>query len=321
MNTRKRKWAPVIAVLMMIQAVPGFSQEGQRYSIYAGTDDVLPLVQAVSYTKVPFELVDGLIFVKAEVEGQWGNFILDTGAPSLIINGENMKGGTEEWQGITDDIKPHAITVNQFSWAGIEKKGIEAIGLDISHLEEAYQRKVLGIIGYQIFSDREILVNPQTKQIIILDGKKNYLNRITQPISTIPFTIEGHLPVISAKAGSRTFRFGFDSGCTSNLLDQKVLDQLSGGAYEIVGHKQLQGFAEEPREVQVISTSAITFENLPIQNTTYLVTGLSHLEESGIHIDGFLGYPFFKGLAFSINYASNQLSIWGIHGEEAELIP
>ena len=312
----------MIAGASLLSSVCAHTQA--RYSentYYAASKEALQLPKAVNFTSVPYELVNGMILVQAEIEGQQGNFILDTGAPTLIVNGTGTGERSEEWQSVSSDFNVQAIRVNQFNWAGIEKKGIEAIALDISHLEEVYQRELLGIIGYQIFAGHEILVNANTMQIIILDDKKNCLSRIGKPITTIPFKMQDHLPVIKAKVGNQTYLFGFDSGCTANLLDQKLLDKLPEGAFNILDHKQLQCFSKEPQDVMVIGTSAIELEKLPSKATEYLVTDLSHLEESDIHIDGFLGYPFFKNLTFSINYASHQLSIWEIHNEEAEVMP
>lgn len=292
-----------------------------RYSGFAAGEEALQLTKAVNFRSVPYEVVKGMIFVKAEIEGQQGNFILDTGAPTLIINGDGTGEGSEEWQSVSSDFKAQSIRVNKFNWAGIEKRGIEAIALDISHLEEVYQRELLGIIGYQIFEGHEILVNASTMQIIILNGKKNYLSQIGKPIATLSFDMQDHLPVIRAKAGNQAYLFGFDSGCTANLLDRKLLDKLPEGAYNILANKQLHGFSEEPQDVVVIGTSAIELENLPAKATEYLVTDLSHLEGSGVHISGLLGYPFFKNLTFSINYVTHQLSIWEIHADEAVAMP
>ena len=49
-------------------------------------------VEAVS---VPFERTVGLIFVKAKINGKKENFILDTGAPSLILNSAYFEEGEE----------------------------------------------------------------------------------------------------------------------------------------------------------------------------------------------------------------------------------
>ena len=319
MSTKARKWIPWIITALLVQAQPIVPQVERYGGITAGKEDILAVVSTANYTKVPFELVDGLIFVKAELEGRQGNFILDTGAPSLIINDNNQQGKTEDWQCVTSDIQPRAITVNQFQWAGIEKRELEAITLDISHLEKTYKRKVLGVIGYQVFSDREILVNARTMQIVILDGQKNYLRRFAEPITTTGFDRQGHLPVIEARAGDKTYFFGFDSGCTANLLDEKLLDQLPEGAYRMLDQKQLLGFSGEPQDVMVISTSAFQLEYLPAKDTEYLVTSLAHLEASDIHVSGLLGYSFFKNLTFSINYATNQLNIWEIHDMDTGL--
>lgn len=283
---------------------------------YAANKEALRLTRTSNFTIVPYELVRGMILVKAEIEGQSGNFILDTGAPTLIVNGDGIGERSAEWQSVSSDFNASTIRINKFNWAGIEKKGIEAIALDISHLEEAYQRKLLGIIGYQIFAGREILVNANTMQIFIFDGKKNYLSRVSKPITTLPFTMQDHLPVISARVGGQIYQFGFDSGCTANLLDQALLDKLPEREYSVLAQRQLQGFSEEPQDVMVIGTAAIELDNLPAKGSEYLVTSLSHLKASDIHISGLLGYPFFKDLTFSINYVTRQLSIWEIHSEE-----
>ncbi|MCO6477821.1 MAG: aspartyl protease family protein [Phaeodactylibacter sp.] len=312
----------MVAGASLLLAVCAHTQA--RYSddaYFAAGEEALQLTKAGNFKSTPYEVVKGMILVKAEIEGRYGNFILDTGAPTLIVNGGGTGEQSEEWQSVSSDFNAQAIRVKKFNWAGIEKKGIEAIALDISHLEEVYQRKLLGIIGYEVFAGHEILVNANTMQIIILDGKKNYLNQVGKPVATLPFDMQSHLPVIRAKVGGQDYLFGFDSGCTANLLDQKLMGKLPEKSYDILAQKQLHGFSGEPQDVVVIGTSAIELENLPSKFTEYLVTDLSHLKESDVHISGLLGYPFFRNLTFSINYVSHQLSIWEIHADESVAMP
>lgn len=290
---------------------------------YSGRPASFPFSPKTDFTKVPFETVRGMILVQAEMEGRRGSFILDTGAPSLIVNGdnENTGGGSEEWQGVSGDFNARTVQVGQFIWAGIEKNGIEAIALDISHLEETYQRELLGVIGYQIFSDREILIDAKNMQIIILSSENNQLSRIGQPVATLSFSMQDHLPVIKTKVGATSYLFGFDSGCTANLLDEEAQAGLSGEAYQIIKHQQVQGFDQQIQSVPVLRTAAIEIEGLPSACMDFLVTDLSHLRDSNVKIDGLLGYPFFKNMTFSINYAKRRLSIWRIHSETADLVP
>lgn len=288
---------------------------------YSGGRPAFSYSPKTNFTKVPFETVRGMILVQAEIEGRRGNFILDTGAPTLIVNGENAEGGPEEWQGVSGDYSARPIRVGQFAWAGIEKSGIEAIALDISHLEEEYQRELLGVIGYQIFSDREILVDARNMQIFIFSGEDNQLSRLSQPLASYSFNMQGHLPVIKARAGAAEYLFGFDSGCTANLLDEKTMAGLPAEAVQVIRHQQVQGFGQQVQAVPVLRTAAIEVEGLPSAEMDFLVMDLSHLQESDVKIDGLLGYPFFKNLTFSINYNKRRLSIWKIHPGEAEMMP
>ncbi len=314
------KWTAVLTMLMMMWA-PAFPQVEYSGLYYPENEEVSHLIKAANFNRVSFELVKGMMLVKAEIEGRRGNFILDTGAPSLIVNGENLQGRSEQWANISGEHEAQAIRVKQFNWAGIQKNGIEAISLDISHLEETYQRELLGVIGYEVFSDREIYIDARNMQIIIFKGKDNPLSRVGAPLATLSFQMQSHLPVIETQIDGHSYFFGFDSGCSANLIEKKVLDRLPEDHYHLLAYQELQGFSQEVRHVPLIQTSSVQIENLPAVEMNFLAVDFSHLNGTELQIDGLLGYPFFKNLTFSINYAKRQLRIWKIHPGLAEEIP
>ena len=63
----------------------------------------------------PFEMVNGMAVVKATMDGVIGNFILDTGAPGLVINStENSSTSSYIATSVGGEVEIGELTVNHF---------------------------------------------------------------------------------------------------------------------------------------------------------------------------------------------------------------
>ena len=299
-----------ILVIIWIAVIPVFSQNPQEGLDYSRKIETPGSFSAYGFTMVSYEMVKGMILVQAEMEGHLGNFILDTGSPTLIINDKNITGEEEKWVNVTGEYTARPVKINQFKWAGIQKNGIDAIALDISHLEQVYQRELLGVIGYRMFSEHEILIDAINKQITIF--KTNTFSRKNKhkAIATIPFKMHGHVPVVELVIGTERCTFGLDSGCSANLIANELINKMPESKYSVLRQSGLQGFSAEPKEVPVIGLEQVYISEWPISELEFLVTDLSKLKDSGMELDGLLGYPFFENLAFSIDYNSGEINIW-----------
>ena len=263
----------------------------------------------ITNTIVPFTMIEGMMVVEAFVNEVKGNFIIDTGAPTLVLN-EVPKNNKQNGRGISEGLATDEISVRAFSWSSIQKKDLPAFKVDISHLEQVSNTEIAGIIGYDILKDISLLVNytSQTVQISPTNLKPNQ-----QPLATIPFTMQGHLPVIKVKIGKKKLRLALDTASESNILDQKFLKKIAPEQIIAIMEGEMQGVDQKIKAVNIASISGTSVKGRNLADMNYLFTDLSHLKsESNLYIDGLLGYPFFKQGQISINYQEKKLYIWDL---------
>lgn len=259
---------------------------------------------------VSFTMLEGMMVVEATVNQQLGNFIIDTGAPTLVLNERPTTEGRIEGRGISDHLITDEIKVREFNWSGISKRNIAAFKVDISHLENVSGKKIAGIIGYDILKEVELLVDYQA-QTIQLSPVYSELKKVKQPIAIIPFTMQAHLPVIKVKIGKKKLRLALDTASETNILDEGIYKKINQQLVSNNRVGEIQGVDQQVKSVQMVNIEQTDVRDLAFKNMPYLFTDLSHLKsESGLYIDGLLGYPFFKQGKMSINYTTRKIYVW-----------
>lgn len=263
-----------------------------------------------------FQIIEGMMLVQAVTNNKIGNFIIDTGSPVLVINSQSDKGFKVKAKGISNTLESREILINQFSWSGIQKKGITAYTLDISHLEAASGKKIAGIIGFDILKDYEMVIDYPNQKLELLPIKKRKKKQTGSPIATIPFDMQAHLPVIKIKIGDKKMRLALDTGSEVNVLHDGLRNKISDDLITTSFKEEIQGVDKIIKVVEAVRIQSTEIKKLPFDNMKYVFTDLSHLKtESNLYIDGILGYPLLKNGKFSINYREQKLYVWRLDGD------
>ncbi|MFT4760774.1 MAG: putative aspartyl protease [Paraglaciecola sp.] len=259
-----------------------------------------------------FELVGGMIFIEANVNGKVGNFILDTGAPGVILNhkpvkkSENLVAG-----GINGTLEIGEVAINKFEWGIINLSNFTGYALDISHLEESFDRKIAGLIGFDVLADFELLFDYEKREVQILNARRNSLHKNNQPLQKISFQKQGHLPVIKAKIGKKTYRFGVDTGAEVNLLDKSILADFNHNLATLLPNESIQGLENNTQLVSVAQVHHTEVQSNDFPDMKYLFVDFSAVNhDRAERIDGLLGFPFLERSKVSINYKKQKIYIW-----------
>ncbi|MEM6724659.1 MAG: hypothetical protein AAF598_11510 [Bacteroidota bacterium] len=114
--------------------------------------------QELSYS-VPFELVDNLIIVMANIDGQMGKFIFDTGAPELILNAQYYGQHTQQTSaGRLDLLKVSTLEFPKLSVLLFNMNAFNArSGIQLGR-----------ILGYGFLSRAKFAINYQKKCLYML---------------------------------------------------------------------------------------------------------------------------------------------------------
>lgn len=274
----------------------------------SASNDFLSLDKPISTS---FDLVRGIILVQAEMDGELSNFILDTGSPMMILNEKpqeatelqaNTLGGglTGEWR-----------KIDQFSWAGVHKFNMNALSMDISHLEYVTEKPIKGLIGYEFFGDFDLMLDFENKIVtlvppdFVVDVQKWKLNK------ELTFELEGHIPVIEAQIGDVELRLGLDTGAGTNLLDIKRKDEIAPELLAMINNASIVGLGAGSSSIVAADVLETTVAGTNYWNMRYVFSDISRLKNLKENkVDGLLGYPFFESGKFTINYNRQVISFW-----------
>ena len=161
-------------------------------------------------TRIPFKLVDHLIVVEAELLNKKGNFIIDTGSETLILNSghfPNMYAKNRKYKetsGVLEAIDySYEKQVKEFVLQNFRLENKSSDVIDLSHIEHSKKIKLLGIIGYNILKDYEIFVDMHLNQITLtkVDAFGNKLDKhvyLEKIVDSIDFKLKKHTIVLNS---------------------------------------------------------------------------------------------------------------------------
>ncbi|MGI4763334.1 MAG: aspartyl protease family protein [Janthinobacterium lividum] len=260
----------------------------------------------------PARVLNGLLLVEAEVDGRRGNFLLDTGAPALVLNKREFAApatettlaatGSTGVNGKMAGMSYHV--VQKFDWQGISFQQKEVPTLDLASLEQKLGGlPLLGLIGYNVLSQYAVTLDYRGGQV-----------RLRQPapasaLMRVPFTLSGHLPVVALTVGGQTFQVGVDCGAQANLLDQ----QYRAGLAPVLRRAttaQLSGADAAARTVTTARLPEVRLAGpLVFRRQATVFADMAHLNQNPNRapLQGLVGYPLLSQYLTTIDYVNKEL--------------
>ena len=279
---------------------------GQSKANTIGTNDMV-----FEPTRTSFDLVRGIILVKAEINGKQANFILDTGSPMMILNEKNGQSTKIQANTLGGGLSGEWKKISQFSWAGVHKFNMKALSMDISHLEYVTNTPIKGLIGYEFFGDFDLMLDFQNKIAALVPP--SYVANVEhwKLKSELDFELEGHIPVIEANIGDVNLRMGLDTGAGTNLMDITRKDEIAPELLAYINNASIVGLSSSPTSIVAADVLETTIAGTNYWNMRYVFSDISKLKNlNENNVDGLLGYPFFQSGKFTINYGRNVISFW-----------
>jgi Aspartyl protease len=267
------------------------------------------------WVDVPVKLVQGLMLVEAEVDGRQGTFVLDSGAPALMLNTEHFQSPNAQLRTITTGprgvngsiggMSYHA--VRRFEWAGIRFANKEVPMLDLAVIEQKVgATPLLGLIGYNLLSGYALTLDYKAFRIHLSRPGNGPL---ASPLLSVPFTLRGHLPVVEVAAQGRSFHLALDCGAQSNLLAD-CYEPLFADALRERTDVVLQGADGLPRTVTSGCVPDLHLAGaLVLLNQQTVFADIGHLNQrpGQIELHGIAGYPFLSQYRTTIDFAAEQV--------------
>lgn len=280
-------------------------------------DDAIPMGN-FERLEIPLKRINNLFLIEARIDSLEGNFIFDTGAPKLVLN----KTYFRNWK-LSNSSTAYGIggTTAQVFHQLIDSLIIDSLFftdldadvVNLGHIETAKGVKILGLLGANLFTDMEMVIDERNSKLILykLDkaGERIFKgDRDTLiPDIDIPIELYNEIIFLNGEAGGKKLRFCFDSGAEINVLDNtvsnKVLSHFSLTNRAVLGGSSDQNVGVLRGELDFLIVDEDTLRSMP-----FILTGLTNLETVyNTTIDGILGFPFLEKGVVIINTKKKKL--------------
>jgi hypothetical protein len=271
---------------------------------------------------IPIKRAGNLIIIEAQIDSIAGNFVLDTGAPYLVLNAtyfrDMPKFGEQEANGVNGNSAGTFRTeVKNFSLGlDLHYKRLPADVADLSAIENSKHIKILGLLGTQIFRKLAITVDHFHNVLYLhkLDSKGEIPSgeRIfNNPEMATPFKYMNDVIFLQGTINQKNLWFAFDTGAECNLLSadapKKVMSVMKGvNTSSMVGVGSSGG-----KQLVYANFNELLIGNYRFLNNRVLITSLDHLGRAyGNSMDAILGYDFFARGIFTINFVKKEFEMY-----------
>lgn len=278
--------------------------------------------------RIPINRIGNLLFMEAKIDTVVGDFILDTGAPYLVLNKtyfrERAQGRNISAAGV-DGNASQDISVCTIPLLEIGAVYYRNVGADIAplgQLESKSGRQVFGLLGMNLFSTLMMQMDVQENAIILhrLDQQGIPLEALVTPLDSIgrpedadirmPFKFCDNKVFVNVVVAGQKMNWILDTGAETNVVDawarKKVLD-----TFRVRRRTTLTGTGGQQQEVLlgVLEEMQVGNERFKLQQT--LVTSMRELSETcSVYIDGILGFSFIQRGRLFLNFKTNELTMY-----------
>src|ERR1700743_1109248 len=269
---------------------------------------------------VPIKRSGNLIIVEAQIDSLEGNFVMDTGAPYLVLNATYFRDAphVEEQQsaGINGESTGSFTTVvHNFSILELHYNRLTADVTDLSSIENGRGIKILGLLGTRLFAKFAITIDLSKNVLYIhkLDSDGNiptgelvYKN----PDLKMPLKYMSDIIFLKGAVDNEPMWFVFDSAAETNLLDySRVKKSLKN--MQIINRSKLTGVGGSTFQVLYARFDKLTLDDKDFLCNRVLIANLEKMGKAYDHnIDGMLGYDFFSRGVFTINFVKNEFEMY-----------
>ncbi len=288
-----------------------------RISVYTITSDSLSCV-------VPFNRVGNLMVIKARVDTTEGNFILDTGAPHLVLNltyfrDYPMTSGHDEEQtsiaGRGGGISKTSVGELTFGTMNFVK--LDADVTNLGNIENAKGIKVLGLLGLALFQRCEMIIDFE-KSLIYLHriGKKEsstYKHQMLNDTShyrIFPIEVSNNRMTTTTEVAGKKLKLVIDCAAESNILDSRLPDKILE-TITITRRVKLTGPGDKKVDALYGSLTSMKMGARQIENLPVVIINLEYTCFSDdICVNGVLGFDFLSQHKIAFNFVTRKMYIW-----------
>ena len=297
--------------------------EAQRMSYALGSD----AAGAGAYLAARSRIADGeahrivrrqdLWLVPGSVGRDSGLFLLDTGAPGLILHREARRDGhADRLAGATGALSATHLAIDKLQVANLEQRDVPAIGIDLSAARALLGEDLIGIIGYGQLRAAEARLDFRQRTIRFRESEGLRRHSI-DPSPAFPaakharvyaFDFQAHLPTVRIGVGDGAYALAFDTGSEVNVFDAALLPQLNESLRGRPSYKDVSGVDAHVERAPYALVRLALLEDDHYSNRPFAFLDLGGLRQNLPALDGILGVDFWGADGLVIDYANRQIT-------------
>ncbi len=273
---------------------------------------------------IPFTRAGNLILIKAHADDQEGNFILDTGAPGLILNVTYFRdyplqhiqdAEQTSVSGYTQQVM--RTKVKKFRFGTYNYYNTEADVVPLGHLENTRGVRILGLLGLSLFKGMEMIIDYQRSLIYLhlINRKeasvyKHAMLKQAANLVEVPIEMMDNKIVTRLELSGKKLKFIIDCGAETNLIDSRLPNKLFENI-TISGRVIIAGTGNRRVEALSGNVKNMKIANVALAQFPVIVTNLEKtcFSYNGC-IDGILGFDFLALHKVGFNFVNNKMYLW-----------
>ena len=263
-------------------------------------------------TTLPFTLSGKMVLVQAELDGEKKHFLLDTGAPGLVLNSRDDRPGSIQAKSLNGDFRVGEVFVRSFTWRETTWTKITAVSLDLSHLERYARMPLAGLIGMDMLKTQDMLFDPERQQLVFVQSEKISLTELEPPRASLPIRYFDHLPMIQVEIDGVKLWFGVDTGAGASLIDQEACQLFEANLFASGGQEEIEALNQQSRIGSRKIFENVLLGGVNLGDQLLIATDLSNLKnhDPSVKIAGLVGMDLLSKIKFSINHKNHLFHIW-----------
>lgn len=266
---------------------------------------------------IPFQRSGNLILIQAKIDGQSGNFILDTGAPYLVLNSTYFSDPATPLETASSlagefsvsNSSMHKLSIGETAW-----DDLEADLAPLGAVENAKGVRIHGLLGRSLFEGYELIIDYRKNQITLirLDNKGVRIENLDKrnQVFTCALKESPDALMCKVKIGNSKLRAVVDTGAEISVLDKNVPADVAK-ELNIDRRFYLNGVGGNRVEVLSGRLSSLELDGLEIRNTQFVMSSLEAMNKVYTkRIDAILGFPIFSAYLLSINFVTSEMTFY-----------
>lgn len=276
--------------------------------------------------KIPLKRAGNLLLLEAEVDGLRGDFILDTGAPGLVLNTAYFRQSAKKRvrqsvgvAGISNEV--YQLDINRLTIKELYFEKISAELTELSHIENSKGVKILGLLGNALFEDLVMRIDLRNNSLFLYREKENK-SKVTKSIASdiiqLNMSYQNHALFIPMRIENKSVNVYFDTGAEQMVLDNYLPKSIMKNV-TLTKRLNLRGTGGQKLEVWSGSIAEVALQNLALSNVPVIITGLEDLSQAyGQAMDAIIGYPILEQGIVEINYKRKLFNLYIYKEDENE---